>query len=277
MADQYNDHPRHNYRDDQYDDAPRSHQESQFEPYRDERGHGQYGEGSDRFDERGYGRSDRFYEDERRGGPRGYRDDAFEDERGRSRHDRTNTRSYPEDRDRLRRRSTRGERSPYDDDARWGTMEGREWDRLGGSRHSGRRNPDPVPPVQRPSDSRRSPGAFDDDRRGSRRSSDDRADRSRPDHRGHGPANYKRSDERLMEDACERLTHDPAIDARQITVKAKDNEITLDGHVWSRGEKRDAEDCVHEVSGVKHVQNNLRIAERDEQITGGGGSKTART
>lgn len=270
MADQYNDHPRQAYRDDEYEGVPRSHQESQFEPYRGERGHGQYGEGSDRFDERGYGRSDRFYDDERRGGPRG----GYEGERGRSRYDRTNTRSYPEDRDRLRRRSTRGEGSPYDDDARWGPMEGREWDRFGGSRHSGRRNPDPVPPVQRPADARSGPAAFDDDRR-SRGWADDRTGRSRTDHRGHGPANYERSDERLMEDACERLTHDPAIDARQITVKAKDNEITLDGHVWSRGEKRDAEDCVHEVSGVKHVQNNLRIATSDEQITGG--SKSANT
>ncbi|MEQ8410561.1 MAG: hypothetical protein RIB52_03305 [Erythrobacter sp.] len=68
MADQYNDSPRNRDRDDQPGGEPRSYQESQFEPYRDQRydGYrgGQYGEGSDRFDERGYCRSDRFYDDD---------------------------------------------------------------------------------------------------------------------------------------------------------------------------------------------------------------------
>ena len=64
-----------------------------------------------------------------------------------------------------------------------------------------------------------------------------------------------------MEDACERLTEDPRVDARRITVAVKDKEITLDGHVASRFEKRDEEDCVEAMTGVNHVQNNLRIAE----------------
>ena len=98
----------------------------------------------------------------------------------------------------------------------------------------------------------------DDDRRRNRGS------------RGHGPANYSRSNERLLEDACEHLTHDPRIDARQINVTAKDNEITLDGKVTSRREKRAAEDCVHDISGVKHVQNNLRIEDRDDNDRGSG-------
>ncbi|MGB7419488.1 MAG: BON domain-containing protein [Erythrobacter sp.] len=94
---------------------------------------------------------------------------------------------------------------------------------------------------------------------------DDAAERRRMrDHRGRGPANYKRSNERLLEDACERLTHDPRIDARQINVTADNNEVTLDGTVESRYEKRQAEDIVHDISGVKHVQNNLRIADRDQ-------------
>ena len=83
--------------------------------------------------------------------------------------------------------------------------------------------------------------------------------RRRQDHRGRGPANYQRSNERLLEDACERLTHNSRIDASNITVTADNNEITLDGMVDSRSAKRHAEDCVHDISGVKHVQNNLRI------------------
>lgn len=87
--------------------------------------------------------------------------------------------------------------------------------------------------------------------------------RRRQDHRGRGPANYQRSNERLLEDACERLTHSPRVDASNINVSAEDNEITLDGTVDSRMAKRCAEDCVHDISGVTHVQNNLRIQRED--------------
>ena len=83
--------------------------------------------------------------------------------------------------------------------------------------------------------------------------------RRRQDHSGRGPANYQRSNERLLEDACERLTHSRRLDASGITVTADNNEITLDGTVTSRSAKREAEDCVHDISGVKHVQNNLRV------------------
>lgn len=83
--------------------------------------------------------------------------------------------------------------------------------------------------------------------------------RRRQDHRGRGPSNYQRSNERLLEDACERLTHDHRLDASNINVTAENNEITLDGTVDSRSAKRRAEDCVHDISGVTHVQNNLRV------------------
>ena len=83
--------------------------------------------------------------------------------------------------------------------------------------------------------------------------------REMDDHRGKGPRGYRRSDARILEDANDRLADDPAIDASDIEVTVKDAEVTLDGHVTDRFEKRRAEDCVERVSGVKHVQNNLRI------------------
>lgn len=86
---------------------------------------------------------------------------------------------------------------------------------------------------------------------------------SREDHRGRGPANYARSSERLQEDACERLTRDPHIDASKINVTCTDKEITLDGTVESRSAKRRAEDIIDDITGVKHVQNNLRVETRD--------------
>lgn len=89
------------------------------------------------------------------------------------------------------------------------------------------------------------------------------ARRRRMDHRGRGPANYTRSNERLLEDACECLMHDRGVDASNITVTCDNNEITLDGTVTTRWEKRRAEDLVHDISGVKHVQNNLRIEQTE--------------
>lgn len=84
-------------------------------------------------------------------------------------------------------------------------------------------------------------------------------------HRGRGPGNYKRSDERVLEDACDHLTHDDSLDASNIEVTVKDGEVTLDGTVRNRMAKRRAEDCVEDISGVKHVQNNLRVVDDNDR------------
>jgi hypothetical protein len=78
-------------------------------------------------------------------------------------------------------------------------------------------------------------------------------------HRGRGPKDYKRSDERIREDINDRLTDDHALDASHITVSVKDGEATLTGNVDSKFAKRRAEDIADMAIGVKHVQNNLRV------------------
>lgn len=78
-------------------------------------------------------------------------------------------------------------------------------------------------------------------------------------HRGKGPKGYQRSDARIEEDVNDRLSDDPVLDASNITVTVKSGEVTLDGFVSSRWDKRRAEDDVDDVSGVRHVQNNLRV------------------
>ena len=90
---------------------------------------------------------------------------------------------------------------------------------------------------------------------------EDAARRREQDHRGHGPAGYTRSDERIREDASDKLTEDWRVDARAIEVGVVSGEVTLDGSVPSREQKRRAEDLVDSLSGVKHVQNNLRVNE----------------
>jgi osmotically-inducible protein OsmY len=92
--------------------------------------------------------------------------------------------------------------------------------------------------------------------------------RREEDHSGRGPRNYQRSDARIEEDVNDRLTDDRMVDATDITVTVKDREVTLDGHVHSRAAKRRAEDCADSVSGVAHVQNNLRVRAAGSDIAG---------
>lgn len=86
----------------------------------------------------------------------------------------------------------------------------------------------------------------------------DRGDR-RPSYRGRGPKNYQRSDERIREDVCERLTMDHDLDATDIEVSVEGSIVTLNGTVNERHAKRLAEDLAESVWGVKDVQNNIRV------------------
>jgi osmotically-inducible protein OsmY len=83
---------------------------------------------------------------------------------------------------------------------------------------------------------------------------------------GRGPKGYQRSDDRINEDVCDRLT-EADIDAENIQVSVSNGEVTLTGAVRNRWDKRQAEDLVEDVSGVKEVHNNLRVT-RDTTMTG---------
>ncbi len=117
---------------------------------------------------------------------------------------------------------------------------------------------------------------FGDEDASRRREQDQRYDdrQEQLGHRGRGPSGYTRSDDRIREDANDRLTHDHRVDATDITVSVKDGEVTLDGKVDSRDAKRRAEDAVEHISGVKHVQNNLRVQERQGSTGYGASSGT---
>ncbi|MGN6549105.1 MAG: BON domain-containing protein [Pararhizobium sp.] len=84
-----------------------------------------------------------------------------------------------------------------------------------------------------------------------------------PDHRGKGPRGYKRSDERIREDVSDRLTDEAQLDPSEVEVIVHDGEVTLQGQVAKRFEKRLAEDWAETVSGVVHVQNNIRVRQRE--------------
>lgn len=79
---------------------------------------------------------------------------------------------------------------------------------------------------------------------------------------GRGPRGYQRSDERIREDVNERLTQHGQIDATDIDVRVDNGVATLSGTANSRREKRMAEDVAESVSGVKDIDNQLKVQER---------------
>jgi hypothetical protein len=91
---------------------------------------------------------------------------------------------------------------------------------------------------------------------------------------GRGPKGYTRSDDRIKEDVCDRLTDDPEVDASNLEVSVSNCEVTLSGTVDSREAKRRAEDCAENVSGVRNVQNNIRVQQRG--MGGGFGTEEGR-
>jgi osmotically-inducible protein OsmY len=90
-------------------------------------------------------------------------------------------------------------------------------------------------------------------------------------HRGKGPKGYMRSDDRIKEDICERLSDDPVIDASDISVEARQGVVTLSGTVDSRQLKHRVEDLIERCSGVKDIENRLTV----KSPSSGSGSRSA--
>jgi hypothetical protein len=90
-----------------------------------------------------------------------------------------------------------------------------------------------------------------------------RSGASRP--MGRGPKGYQRSDDRIREDICDRLMTS-WMDAENVDVLVREGEVTLQGMVRSREEKRAIEELAESVLGVKDVHNTLRV-NRGEQLS----------
>lgn len=92
---------------------------------------------------------------------------------------------------------------------------------------------------------------------------DDYAERRRrhdeESHRGKGPKNFKRSDDRIRELINDSLTDDWQIDASDIEVTVSNGEVILSGYVNDRAQKRKAEDLAESISGVTNVENRIKL------------------
>ena len=69
------------------------------------------------------------------------------------------------------------------------------------------------------------------------------------------------SDRVLWAVITERLEDQRGLDLRDVDVVVEDAEVTLNGRVRHKADKRRIED-VADIDGVRHVQNNLRVHER---------------
>lgn len=76
---------------------------------------------------------------------------------------------------------------------------------------------------------------------------------------GRGPKGYRRSDDRIREDVCEALFQSSEVDASDVEVEVKDAIVRLHGTIASRRMKRQMEDLVDQVAGVRDVQNEVKV------------------
>jgi osmotically-inducible protein OsmY len=86
-------------------------------------------------------------------------------------------------------------------------------------------------------------------------------------HRGKGPKGYTRSDDRLKELICEKLTDDPTIDASEISVEVTSQIVKLRGTVDDRSTKYEVEELIERCGGVTDIDNQLRVRSGSSQAS----------
>lgn len=74
-----------------------------------------------------------------------------------------------------------------------------------------------------------------------------------------GPKGWRRSDDRIHDDVCARLTDDGLVDATDIDVEVHDGEVILSGEVMDKSQRDRAEAIADDVLGVVDVSNRLRV------------------
>lgn len=82
---------------------------------------------------------------------------------------------------------------------------------------------------------------------------------------GLGPRTFKRSDERVREEICIRLTEDPHIDAHDIEVLVMDGYVTLSGTVPEKRMKRMSEELVEQIHDVKDISNRIKVFKEPDE------------
>ncbi len=73
------------------------------------------------------------------------------------------------------------------------------------------------------------------------------------------PKGFRRTDERVCDEVCERLAEARDLDVSEVTVEVGSGIVTLSGTVSDRRAKYRVEDIAEQVMGVDEVRNNIRV------------------
>lgn len=76
---------------------------------------------------------------------------------------------------------------------------------------------------------------------------------------GRAPKGYRRSDERIREDICERIMARGDIDAGEVSIDVASGRVTLEGAVEERWMKYAIEDIADRCHGVEDIDNRVRV------------------
>ncbi|WP_284454372.1 BON domain-containing protein [Cupriavidus campinensis] len=77
------------------------------------------------------------------------------------------------------------------------------------------------------------------------------------------PRGYTRTDERIRDQICERLTFTSGVDVGEVSVDVDKGKVTLSGTVHQRSQKYAIEDIADNTFGVTEVENNIRVEKRE--------------
>lgn len=78
-----------------------------------------------------------------------------------------------------------------------------------------------------------------------------------------GPRGWVRSDERILDELCERIVR-AAVDASELSVAVEGGEVRLEGDLATREERRVVVDLAERVLGVTAVTADIRVREAGE-------------
>lgn len=79
-------------------------------------------------------------------------------------------------------------------------------------------------------------------------------------HAGQGPQFHRRSDDKIHEEIWELLSNNADLDASEVELQVESGAVTLTGTVDSRDARWLTEDLVSSVTGVREVNNRLKVA-----------------
>ncbi|AGW94879.1 MULTISPECIES: BON domain-containing protein [Cupriavidus] len=83
-----------------------------------------------------------------------------------------------------------------------------------------------------------------------------------------GPRGYQRSDDRIRDQICERLSYARGVDVSDVSVEVSSGVVTLAGTVPSRSQKYYIEDLADGTYGVTEVSNDIRVRREGTGIAG---------